>query len=376
MPGGAATRPVGMTGLPRTSSISALSAVRPLDRLLRPTVRIDPTAPDLALMRVVAILQYLVGGLTLVLAALVLPGQDEFGQRAYVVLGGVAVVLAAVRFFRPVGSLFQARASNIAGLAFITVIVAISRPVGATPAFYLWPILTAAYFLRRRDLVVVLGLFTVEFAAALWWNGEQEGRAQIYVPMILVVFVVTGLVRLLRESLAEVIGGLERTASTDHLTGLANRATLEQVVGREIQRARRTGGHLCVVALDLDHFKAVNDRHGHAGGDHALRRCADVLASECRGVDLPARVGGEEFVVALPDTTLEDARRFAERVRVRIETATASDAAPLTVSCGVAALDDSHHLPGHLVALADGALYEAKRAGRNRVEVGRPRDAA
>lgn len=356
-----------MTGLSRTSPAPSIGRI--LDTLLNPRVSIDPTPADLALMRIVAILQYVVGGCTLVLAALVLPGQDAFGREAYVVLGLVAMLLAGVRIVRPVGTLLQARLSNLAGLAFIAVIVAVSRPVGATPAFYLWPVLTAAYFLRRRDLAVVLVLFVVSFAVGLWWNGEETGRAQIYVPMILVVFVVTGLVRLLRESLAELIGGLEHTASTDHLTGLANRATFEAAAAREIQRARRTGGALCVVALDIDHFKAVNDRLGHGAGDVALRRCADVLASECRGVDLPARFGGEEFVVALPDTGLDEARRFADRVRARIETATATDPAPLTISCGVAALGPEHTLPSHLVAVADGALYEAKRAGRNRVEV-------
>jgi diguanylate cyclase (GGDEF)-like protein len=335
-------------------------------------VRIHPTTNDLALMRLVAILQYLVGGLTLVLAAVVLPGQDEAGREAYLLLGGVAVLLAGVRWLRPVGTLLQARLSNVAGLAFIGVIVAVSHPVGATPAFYLWPVLTAAYFLRRRDLLIVLALFVVTFAAALWGWGEQGGRAQIYVPMILVVVGVTALVRLLRESLAEVIGGLHHTASTDHLTGLANRATFEAMLAREMARSRRNGSALCVVVLDVDHFKSVNDRHGHAAGDEALRRCAEVLASECRGVDLPARIGGEEFVIALPDTELAAAERFAERVRARIATATSTDAAPLTISCGVAGLIDDHTVPAQLVALADGALYEAKRSGRNQTVVARP----
>lgn len=358
-----------MTGTPRTPNVASLPAIRPLQRLLHPAVTIDPSPADLALMRLVAILQYLVGGVTLVGAAAILPGMDTAGRQAYLVLGGVAIALAGVRWLRPVGGLLNARASNLGGLAFITVIVAISRPIGATPAFYLWPVLTAAYFLRRRDLAVVLGLFVVSFAGALWWNDQHVGRALTYVPMLLVVGGVTGLVRLLRESLAEVIGGLEHSASTDHLTGLANRASFERMVSREIQRARRTGGPLCVVALDLDHFKAVNDVHGHAVGDAALRRCADLLASECRGVDLPARFGGEEFVVALPDTAIDEARRFAERVRARVETATAGDVAPLTVSLGVAALAADHTQPDELVALADDALYEAKRAGRNRVKV-------
>lgn len=359
---------VRMTGTPRT--LPARPSAAGLIGLLRhPVAVIEPTQDDLALMRIVAIMQYLVGGLTLVVAAVLLPGQSESGRHAYIILGLVAMILALVRVVRPVGTLLQARLSNLAGLAFIGVIVAISRPVGATPAFYLWPVLTAAYFLRRRDLVIVLGLFVITFAIALWSTSAEEAHAQIYVPMILVVLVVTGLVRLLRESLAEVIGGLERTASTDHLTGLANRATFEHTVAREIERARRQGTNLCVVALDLDHFKAVNDAHGHAGGDRALRRCAQVLASECRGVDLPARFGGEEFVVALPDTAIDEARRFAERVRARIASATTQDAAPLTVSCGVAQLHQHHTLPEQVIALADGALYAAKRGGRNRVEV-------
>lgn len=352
-----------------TSSSPAVSTARVLDRLLRPSAQIEPSGTDLALMRFVAILQYLIGGVTLLAAVVVLPGLDTEGRRAYLVLGVIALVFAVIRSLRPVGGVQHARLSNLSGLAFITVIVAVSRPIGATPAFYLWPVLTAAYFLQRRDLAIVLGLFVVTFAGALWWNDSLTGPLVTFVPMLLVVALVSGLVRLLREELARVIGGLQHTASTDHLTGLANRATFDQVVRREIERARRNASPLSVVALDIDHFKVVNDRHGHLAGDQALRRCAVVLASECRGVDLVARLGGEEFVVALPDTGVDDARRFAERVRVRVETATAGDAAPLTVSAGVAQLEAQDACPEHLVARADAVLYEAKRAGRNRVAV-------
>ncbi len=319
-------------------------------------------------MRLVAILQYLVGGLTLIVAALVLPDGDGSDHTAYYLLGGVALVLATGRYFqRSAMTLNHARASNVAGLAYISVVVAVSTPIGATPAFYLWPVLTAAYFLRRRDLAVVLVLFLAWFAIALWGFGDHGAAAQVYAPMVLVLLVVTALVRLMRESLAAMIGDLEETASTDHLTGLANRVAFERLCARDVERARRTGSPLSVAMIDLDHFKAINDRFGHAAGDEALRRFAELLRAECRAADLPGRYGGEEFVVSLDDTGIAEAAQFAERLRARVEAETAGDRAPITISVGVAEVSPECPSPDDLIGAADAALYEAKAAGRNRV---------
>lgn len=336
-------------------------------RLRRPVATISPTASDLELMRLVAILQYVAGGLTLVLAALLLPDSDHSDHGAYYALGGAALVLAVVRYVQRGGmSLNHARLSNVAGLGYITVVVAVSKPIGATPAFFLWPILTAAYFLRRRDLAIVLGLFVVLFAVALTFTRDGN-EAQVYAPLVLVVLVVTMLVRLMRESLAALIGGLERSASTDDLTGLANRATFRESCGRDVEQARRTGAPLSLVMVDLDHFKSINDRFGHAAGDDALRRFATVLRGECRAADLAGRQGGEEFVVSLAGTGLAEAAQFAERLRARIEHETASDEAPIRISVGVAELADRHTTADDLIAAADAALYSAKTTGRNRV---------
>lgn len=319
-------------------------------------------------MRLVAILQYLVGGATLIVAALVLPDGDRSDHDAYYLLGAVALALATIRYFQKSAmTLAHARLSNFAGLVYITVVIAVSTPIGATPAFYLWPVLTAAYFLRRRDLAVVLAMFAVLCAVALWGFHPDGSEAQVFAPTVLVVFVVTALVRLMRESLAAMITDLEQSASTDDLTGLANRVAFGSVLGRDVERARRTSGALSVVVIDLDHFKQINDRLGHAAGDDALRRFADVLRLECRAADFPSRYGGEEFVVSLQDSAIDDAAQFAERVRRRVEVETAADPAPVTISVGVAELTGAHTSQDDLIADADAALYEAKAAGRNRV---------
>lgn len=336
-------------------------------RVRRPVAEISPTASDLELMRLVAILQYVAGGLTLVFAALLLPDSDHSDHGAYYALGGAALGLAVIRYLQQGGmSLRHARLSNFAGLGYITAVVAVSKPIGATPAFFLWPILTAAYFLRRRDLAIVFALFLVLFAVALGFTRDGN-EAQVYVPLVLVVFVVTALVRLMRESLAGLIGGLERSASTDDLTGLANRAAFRESCRRDVEQARRTGAPLSLVMVDLDHFKAINDRFGHAAGDDALRRFAAVLRGECRAADLAARQGGEEFVVSLADTGLDEAAHFAERLRARIEDETAGDDAPIRISVGVAELTEAHAGADDVIAAADAALYEAKTTGRNRV---------
>ncbi|WP_449429796.1 diguanylate cyclase domain-containing protein [Pseudomonas putida] len=165
---------------------------------------------------------------------------------------------------------------------------------------------------------------------------------------------------------------LASLAATDSLTGLANRRQLDQRLRLEWARAQRNRKPLAVLMVDVDHFKAFNQRHGHAGGDHALREVAKTL-EHCirRPADLAARYGGEEFQVVLPETELAGARLLAERIRASVETLApfADDAHAVTVSIGIGL-----HVPGTqqdltmLLGAADEALYRAKASGRNRVE--------
>ena len=165
---------------------------------------------------------------------------------------------------------------------------------------------------------------------------------------------------------------VQRQAVTDELTGLFNHRRFQEVMTAEVERARRYGHELGLIMLDIDNFKTVNDTYGHIQGDMVLREVARVLRQSSREIDEPARYGGEEMAVALPQTDLEGAYQFAERVRRRIEALEL----PLVDGDGHA---EGHgvvrgRLAGHrrrrhkgaLVAAADGALYEAKRSGKNR----------
>ena len=163
---------------------------------------------------------------------------------------------------------------------------------------------------------------------------------------------------------------VRRQAVTDELTGLFNHRHFQEVVTAEVERARRYGQDLALIMLDLDDFKTVNDRHGHMQGDLVLREVGRVLRETARDVDEPARYGGEEMAVVLPQTDLDGAHHFAERVRERIAALKiprldGEGEVRITASLGVAVLSEAGDRDG-LVAAADAALYRAKRSGKNR----------
>ncbi len=154
-------------------------------------------------------------------------------------------------------------------------------------------------------------------------------------------------------------------ASTDPLTGLLNRRSLEL---RSLDLLR-SAGTLTVIYLDLDHFKAINDTHGHATGDKALRQFAKVIRDSARSTDIIGRWGGEEFVIVLPDDSVDMALKLFERIQVSLEAAGIAGAGPTMKTSGGIAVGLSHETFNDTVARADGALLSAKQNGRNRVEL-------
>lgn len=166
---------------------------------------------------------------------------------------------------------------------------------------------------------------------------------------------------------------LERLANTDPLTGLANRRHFTGMLERETERSARYSRPLSIVLLDLDHFKKVNDTHGHAAGDDVLRAAAAVLKAACRDVDLAARIGGEELALLLPETDSGGAEIVAERVREEIEAGRHRSPEGVrfrvTASIGVASSRGGDGSGEDLLQASDKALYAAKDGGRNRVVV-------
>jgi diguanylate cyclase (GGDEF)-like protein len=175
----------------------------------------------------------------------------------------------------------------------------------------------------------------------------------------------------LAQDLKKANDALAAMARTDALTDLANRRALEDTLRRCVARAARDGTWLGVVALDIDHFKKLNDTYGHAAGDLVLATVGKALPAKCREGDVPARYGGEEFTLVLPGTDPPGCAVVAERVRRAIEALEISfegQTLRVTISVGVATARGAATQPySALMARADAALYRAKHSGRNRV---------
>jgi diguanylate cyclase (GGDEF)-like protein len=172
-------------------------------------------------------------------------------------------------------------------------------------------------------------------------------------------------------------GQLLAQSRIDTKTGLLNASTWEREATAEIARAVRTGAPLALALVDIDHFKSVNDTHGHLVGDKALRAVTDALRSQLRAYDLAGRFGGEEFAILLPHAREADALNVAERLRVHIaglsipirDNDESGPYVKVTISVGVAALDSASRELNDMLAAADAALYHAKETGRNKTHV-------
>ncbi|MCZ8221004.1 MAG: GGDEF domain-containing protein [Acidovorax sp.] len=255
-------------------------------------------------------------------------------------------------------------------VACIVVLVSQERRDGARSRRVMAGLFTAVavFVLFRAGYFIAIGVnpaFSV-LGAGAWMN--------IATPMVAATLPVIGTTAFLLMCSERIRRQWERAASTDYLTGLPNRRTLVEMGLQRFEqvRAGAASGGFGLAIVDIDHFKRINDEHGHEMGDVALKHVAGRLQSACRGAELPARQGGEEFVVLFDHVQPQDALAAGERLRNAVAQApfTAGDLAlPLTVSIGLAVLrpEDTHF--DSLLRRADEALYAAKAAGRNRVEI-------
>jgi diguanylate cyclase (GGDEF)-like protein len=238
--------------------------------------------------------------------------------------------------------------------------------------------LTREFGIRIALTAVVPGALLVLYFVILmiFFGGFQREIPRfgggLIVPLLLSYMLISGLMNytvshlLARRLLAQ----LDSKARRDHLTGLFNRMAFEEITLHEWNRHQRTSSHFAYLALDIDHFKSVNDTYGHDSGDIVLAETAARIAGAVRRVDVAARVGGEEFSVFLPDTNLDEAMVVAERIRLAIhsEPIMLGDIPlSITISGGIALVNTEDASVSNTAARADKALYDAKHQGRNRI---------
>src|SRR4051812_5420074 len=237
---------------------------------------------------------------------------------------------------------------------------------------YVWVGFQAAYFLQRRHAVAHVLATGVTYALALA-SVPGSDRGQRWLLMFGVVAVIALMVGVLRERVDRLIARLADAARTDALTGLHNRRGFQELMEVETERALRSSRPLAILVGDLDHFKHLNDRYGHAAGDVALRRFAEIASQASRRIDAVARIGGEEFALLLPDTEQHAAYLLAERLRRAVKEPSATGEAELpTVSFGVASFPTHAADAAALMHSADQALYAAKAMGRDRSVIYNP----
>jgi diguanylate cyclase (GGDEF)-like protein len=238
----------------------------------------------------------------------------------------------------------------VAGMVFYVALVcvgAIAHPTLLGPP-ELYADLDVAMVIRR--LVTSLAVFALTFSVIAWIADRWRDREARY----------------------------HRLASVDSLTGLTNRRRFFNLASQELTRSRRYGSAVAIVLVDLDHFKQINDRHGHLVGDRALAHAASILAREGRrDVDVVARYGGEEFAILLPMTNTAGAREMAERCARQLSATPLEidGLAPIRITASMGVVCAETHPTGaieDLLRAADAALYRAKEAGRDRVEVAAP----
>ncbi len=234
---------------------------------------------------------------------------------------------------------------------------------GGDEMYYLWVVLYTSYFLGRVITAVHVALIAAAYAVTLIAIDPGSIGMSRWLSTVGLVVGSALVVRVLSERVGRLVAELKLAARTDPLTGLPNRRAFEEHFERAVARADRTHLPFALLLADIDEFKQLNDRDGHLAGDAALATLGRVLPAELRGDDIPARVGGDEFAVLLPELGAENAKDVAPRLTAAISRRMRAAGAPLTLSFGIAVFDRDGRTLDDLTRAADRALYAAKRMG-------------
>jgi diguanylate cyclase (GGDEF)-like protein len=309
------------------------------------------------------------GGAAVTVLGLLLPHQPEVDDAGLAAVAAGAALVAAVLVVS--GERLPHWAFHvvaIAGTAFVSLALLFNGernggPAGGDEMYYLWVVLYAAYFLGPIATATQAAVIALAYAATLLAIDPGPIAVSRWVSTIGLVVGSAVVVHLLSARVARLVASLERTARTDHLTGLPNRLAFEELFDRQVTCALRTNRPFALLLADLDRFKELNDRLGHAAGDAALAELGRLFSAELGGHDLAARVGGDEFAVLLPETDRDGARATGDRIARAVFERLRARGAPVTLSYGVATFGADGRTLDDLTKAADEALYTAKRHG-------------
>jgi diguanylate cyclase (GGDEF)-like protein len=318
-----------------------------------------------------------VGGAAITMAALLLPHPSTLDETGYWYLALGQLLLGGLAFGW--SRIHVASQRLLAPLTISAAIVAVSAgiylngervggPALLNEFFYVWPALYAGYFYKRAVVIAVVVAIAASYLVVNLLIGLP--LTTLVVRSLVTITVVGGtaaVAQALRTYVDKLVGRLHRLARTDALTGLVNRRCFDERLAAELLRIERTPQPLALLIGDVDHFKAINDRFGHAAGDTVLAAIGLGLVSSVRRVDTLARIGGEEFALLMPATSEGAAVEMADRLRASVGHVTDPAGNPIQITFGVASTEH----PGcdgfdALLLAADRALYSGKAEGRNR----------
>jgi diguanylate cyclase (GGDEF)-like protein len=268
----------------------------------------------------------------------------------------------------------------VAALAFVGLLDYVTGPWLSFALFYVVPVLAAAWWLGRGPaLLASLTAGIAWFEAEAWGHRGEPTRTLVWNSMSRLVMLVAmaAMVVRIREDrrrlkemnarLSELLHGAEKLARTDALTGLPNRRAFIERLSAELAHAKRIAGPVCIAYIDIDNFKRLNDERGHVEGDQFLKKIAQAIRDTVRASDVAARLGGDEFAVLFTDAKLASVEPLAHRLLARTRALGGRyPGLDVGASVGMAWSESAPEGPEQLLDRADGAMYEAKSAGKHR----------